>query len=92
MGPAYFSGTNKVEINGESYEKKINVINLKSMSGHMQHDELLDYYSGINCREIYLVHGNGDRPIFKESLEKSYYDKFKTTKVIIPKRKDVVEY
>lgn len=81
-----------VEIDGLKIKNKIKVVNLLSFSSHMQHKQLLKYYSDMNCGQLFLVHGNKESQyIFAEQLSEEYAKKSKTTKVFIPRLNDVVE-
>ena len=72
-----------LNIGGKEYKNKVQIYSLKTMSSHMQYSELLDYYSSINCKTIYLVHGNSDRYKFAQVLQDKYSELNKTTKVYI---------
>lgn len=81
-----------IEIDGIQVKNKIKVVNLMSFSSHMQSNELLKYYSDMDCRQVYLVHGNKESQyIFAEQLLEEYAKKSKTTKVFIPSMNDSVE-
>jgi len=81
-----------IEIDGIEVKNKAKVINLLSFSSHMQNSELLEYYSNINCNQVYLVHGNKKTQyIFAEQLQNEYSKKSKTTKVFIPMMNDIIE-
>jgi metallo-beta-lactamase family protein len=72
-----------ISINGKAVKNRAAIVDLHSFSSHMQHDDLLKYYSSINCEKIYLVHSNQDEKIsFKKELETELSNKCKTTKVI----------
>ena len=74
----------RIKINGEEYDNKANILNLLSFSSHIQHNDMLKYYSDMNVRNVYLVHGNLNRRIeFKKTLETEYRRKNKSTKVWI---------
>ena len=61
-----------------------NCIALKSMSSHMQYNDLLKYYSDINCDQIVLVHGDMKTKIqFAKKLQDEIGKKNKTQKVVI---------
>jgi metallo-beta-lactamase family protein len=71
-----------IVINGDTVNNKCNIIDLKNFSSHMQRDDLLNYYSNINCENVYLVHGNyNDKLEFAEDLKNEISRKNKTTKV-----------
>lgn len=81
-----------IDIDGITVNNKANVINLLSFSSHMQHEQLLKYYSDINCKQAYLIHGNKESQyIFAEMLQEEYRKKCKTTNVFIPMMNDVIE-
>lgn len=81
----------KIKIGKEEYKNKVQLVQLMTMSSHMQHIDLLSYYSSINCQEIYLVHGNSDRYDFAQTLEDEYRRLNKTTKVFIGMKDNIVE-
>lgn len=72
-----------ISINGKQISNKCNIIDLHSFSSHMQRNDLLKYYKGINCEKIYLVHSDKEaRLSFKTDLEKELEKICKTTKVV----------
>ena len=74
-----------VDLDGYKVKNNAKIISLKSFSSHISHEEMLEYYSNINCNKIYLVHGSQDRKeSFKPILEEEISKKNKTTKVVIP--------
>lgn len=73
----------KIKIGKEEYRNRVQLVQLTTMSSHMQYSELLDYYSSINCNSVYLVHGNEDRYKFAQTLEDKYRELNKTTQVFI---------
>lgn len=76
----------------KDYLSACNIVELKSFSSHMQHPQLLEYYSSINCEKVILNHGDNDRKqAFAELLEKEFEKLCKTTKVIIPNKKSRLE-
>lgn len=52
------SSQKTININGKPYKNKCSLVDLKSYSSHMQHDDLVKYYKSINCEKIYLCHGD----------------------------------
>jgi len=73
-----------IKIDGEMVENKAKACNLTSFSSHIQHDTMLDMYSEMNTKEIYLVHGEMDNRIkFAEILRDKISNKNNTTKVYI---------
>jgi metallo-beta-lactamase family protein len=80
-----------ITINGKVVKNRAAIVDLHSFSSHMQHDDLLNYYSSINCEKIYLVHSNQDDKIqFKKELEKVISDKCKTTKVVAVNKSTII--
>ena len=74
--------TKTVTIDGKPIPAKCNIISLVSMSSHMQHDELLWYYSTFNFDKIALVHGEfKDKLAFSKELQEEISKKNKTGKV-----------
>lgn len=75
--------TKEIKIDDKSYIVRCNVSNLKSLSGHAMFEQLLDYYSSVNCNKIILQHGSKEA---KETLAKELKNKLekecKTSKVI----------
>lgn len=71
-----------ININGKPIKNKAQIIDLLSFSSHMQRNDLINYYKGINCEKIYLVHGDKHKLEFKYDLEKAIQDCLKTTKVV----------
>lgn len=88
------SGKKKtVVIDDEEVKNKAKIVSLHSFSSHMQHDDLLKYYSDIKCQNIFLVHGDLKRRFdFAPILEKEYRKKCKTTKVWIGTRNEKFEF
>jgi metallo-beta-lactamase family protein len=73
-----------ININGKPYKNKCNLVDLKSFSSHMQHNDLVNYYKCINTEKLYLVHGDKQARIeLKEDLEKALEDCCKSTRVVI---------
>lgn len=72
-----------LKLAGKRIANRANIIILNSFSSHMQHDQLLDYYSSIQCNKIYLVHGQQPEKIkFAEELRNEIARKNHTTQVI----------
>ncbi len=73
-----------VAIQGKQYKNRANIVDLKSFSSHMQHDDLVGYYSSILSQKIYLVHGDEDAKLnLKKDIEARLAEKYRTTKVIV---------
>lgn len=72
-----------IEVMDKKVPNKANIVMLNSFSSHMQHDELLEYYSNVQCDKIYLVHGQQNAKInFANELKNLLEKKNKTTQVI----------
>ena len=73
-----------ISINGAVVKNKCQIVEISSMSGHIQRKELINYYKNIQCDTIYLLHGNLESRLnLKEDLEKEIANMSKTTKVKI---------
>lgn len=71
-----------ININGKPYKNKCQIIDLTSFSSHMQRDDLINYYKGIHCEKIYLVHSNANEKLeFKHDLETALSECLMSTKV-----------
>ena len=74
-----------VDLDGYKVKNNAKIVSLKSFSSHISHEEMLEYYSNMNCNKIYLVHGSKERKeAFKPLLEDEISKKNKTSKVLIP--------
>ena len=71
-----------ININGKPYKNKCQIVDLLSFSSHMQRKDLINYYKGINCDKIYLVHGDKHKIDFKHDLEEAISDCLKSTRVV----------
>ena len=72
-----------VNIDGEKVANKARVVCLSSFSSHIDNNDMLDYYSSINCEKIYLAHGDMDRKLaFKPMLEDAISKKNRTSRVV----------
>lgn len=72
-----------ITIDTKEYQCRCATYSLKSMSGHMPFDQLLDYYSSINCQKIILHHGSKSaKENLSVALKKELEKKCKTTRVI----------
>lgn len=76
--------TKTVSIDGKSYPNRCGIITLHSFSSHIQHDEMLKYYSDLNCEKICLVHGEYKAKCkFGKELQEEISRKNKTGKVVV---------
>ena len=79
--------TKTISIDGKAYPNRCNVCDLLSFSSHMQHNELLKYYSDVNCEKVALVHGEFKAKCeFAKELQEEISKKNKTSKVIAVNR------
>ena len=75
--------TKTISIDGKAYANKCNVTSLLSFSSHMQHNELLNYYSDVQCEKVALVHGDfKPKCEFSKELQNEISKKNKSNKVI----------
>ena len=73
-----------ISINGAQVKNKAQIVNIRSLSGHMQRDELLKYYSSIHTEKIYLIHGEMDGKIeFAHDLKEEIANKSMSTNVCV---------
>ena len=73
-----------VEIDKESYNINCNVYNLKTMSSHMSFEELVEYYTSINCEKIFLHHGSKSaKNTIKKELETVFTKECNKTAILI---------
>ena len=78
-----YSTQKTITIGGKPVKNRCQIVDLHSFSSHMQREQLIDYYKGINCEKLYLVHGNkNDRLELKEDLEAAISECCHTHKVI----------
>lgn len=76
--------TRTVTIDQKIYKIRCQVNNLKSMSGHAPSNQLIDYYSHINCERIILNHGSESaKKTLSKNLEKELEKYCNTAKVVI---------
>jgi metallo-beta-lactamase family protein len=76
------SDQKRLTIESRPYKNKATIVNLHSFSGHMQYQDLINYYSQINCEKIYLVHSNfKDKLQFAKDLKEKIENENKTTTV-----------
>lgn len=75
--------TKTVTIDTKEYKCLCSTYCLKSMSGHMPFDQLVDYYSSINCQKIILHHGSKEaKEHLAKDLKKIMESMCKTTKIV----------
>jgi len=72
-----------IMIDFKEYPVRCSSYSLKSMSGHIPYNQMLDYYASINTTKIILHHGDNDaKLIFKPALEERLAEECKSTRVI----------
>lgn len=86
LGSKIKNNTKKtLKVNGKMVQNKAQVVTLKSMSSHIQHDDLIDLLSKVNSPKIALHHSNqSEKMVFKKTLENHFENICKTTKVLCP--------
>lgn len=73
-----------VRVEGKSVLNRCSVTDLKSFSSHMQRDDLLKYYSDVNCEKVALVHGEfSNKCEFAKVLQEEIFKKNRSSKVVI---------
>ena len=76
--------TKTVSIDGKQYANRCCVTTLHSFSSHIQHDDMLKYYSDIICDKLCLVHGEYKAKCsFGKELQEEIFRKNKTNKVVV---------
>lgn len=79
--------TKTVSIDSKPYPNRCGVTTLHSFSSHIQHDDMLRYYSGIICDKLCLVHGEyKSKCAFGKELQEEIFKKNKTNKVVVANR------
>ena len=72
-----------IKLGGVRIPNRCRVVDLHSFSSHMQKDDLLRYYSSVDCEKILLVHGDMQGKIsFANELESAVSKNNKTSKVV----------
>ena len=75
--------TQEITIDKKKYIVRCCVNNLKSLSGHAMYEQLLDYYSSVNCNKIILHHGSKEsKETLAKDLKKQLEKECKTTRVV----------
>lgn len=74
----------KIYVNGKWVDNNISVHALQTFSSHANCKDLVEIGSNLNCGKIVLHHGSDTaKQNLKEELEGAYYEKSKSTKVVI---------
>ena len=72
-----------ITISGKRIRNRCQVSVLNSFSSHRQRDELLSYYSNVDCEKVILVHGDMENKIeFAKELQEKISKNNKTSKVV----------
>lgn len=80
-----------ITIDGKSYPNRCDIVDLLSFSGHMQREDLINYYSEIQTEKIALVHSEFKNKIdFAKDLQKEISRKNKTSKVVVVNKSTVI--
>lgn len=75
---------NVIQIDAEEYPVRCESKAFITMSSHMPFQELVNYYSSINCEQLILHHGNMDgKKLLRKEIKKEFEKQFKTSKIII---------
>lgn len=73
-----------IKIDFKDYTIRCASYSLKSMSGHMPFNQMLDYYSSINTNKIILHHGDSTaKEMFSKALTEKLSEECKSTRVVI---------
>lgn len=73
-----------ITIDQKEYKCRCSSYSLKSMSGHAPFDQLVDYYSSVNCNKIVLHHGSKSaKETLSAVLKQRLEDECKSTRVVI---------
>lgn len=76
--------TKSVIIDGKEYKCRCASYSLKSLSGHAPFQQLVDYYTSVNCNKIILHHGSQKaKEMLADALKKELENKCKSTRVIV---------
>ena len=83
-----------IKVDGNITLMNAEIVNLNSFSSHIQRDTLMSFVKQINIAEgLYLIHGElSGREDLKEDIEKVFEDNCISTKVIIPKKNQVIYF
>ena len=80
-----------ITINHKVLSNRCQMAEITSLSGHMQHADLVNYYKSIRTDAIYLLHGSPEsRAALKEDLDAEIKKNYQTTKVKIINKSTVI--
>ena len=87
LGRRLADGDKKVRIFGDWFERKAEVVVLKSFSAHADRNDLIEYVAKVGAPRVYLVHGESkQREALAQELRKR-----KLGEIFTPRRGEVVE-
>lgn len=76
--------TKSINIDDKEYKCRCASYSLKSMSGHMPFNQMLNTYTELNCNKIVLHHGSTEaKETFAKALKERFEKECKTTRVVI---------
>lgn len=83
-----------IKLDGHVVLMNAEVVVLDSFSSHIQRDSIINFAKQINISDgLYLIHGEmSGREDLKEDIEKVFSDECISTKVIIPKKNQVIYF
>jgi len=83
-----------IKLDGHVVLMNAEVVVLDSFSSHIQRDSIINFVKQINITDgLYLIHGEmSGREDLKEDIEKVFSDECISTKVIIPKKNQIVYF
>ena len=78
-----------IQIGDEYLKNNMQVISLRSMSSHIQYNELVEFLTKrVKTPKIAIHHSNhSDKLLFKQKLDETFRDMCKSVKVVCPDRK-----
>ena len=76
-------GAREIKIDGELIANKAQIYCLNTFSSHSNYVQLMEYYKGLNCDKLALVHGSfDDKAKFTEKLQRDFSKEGKATRVV----------
>jgi metallo-beta-lactamase family protein len=79
-----------ITIDGKPYRNKCMIVDLHSFTSHIQFEDMVNYYSQINCQAVYLVHGNMEGKLkLKKAIEEKLSQENKTTRIVVVNRSTI---
>lgn len=72
-----------IKLGGKRVSNRCRVVDLHSFTSHAQKDQLINYYSSVDCEKVVLVHGdNSAKLALSQELESAISKNDKTSKVV----------